>query len=175
MQLLCPLQIHSTISGDPTIESQRLTNLLVPLSFHKTLLWKKLLQPHPCIFSLPITTQVKAHSPSSLCPSHGPHVRPHASGMKVKVLVAQSCLTLCNPMDCSLPGSSIHGIFQARILEWVTIPFSRGTSQPRDWTQISCIVGRFFTVWATREACLWNRVNIKEFLKKVSVKGSTCK
>ena len=52
---------------------------------------------------------------------------------KVKVLVVQSCLTLCDPMDCSLPGS-VHGIFQARILEWVTMPFSRGSSQPRDWT-----------------------------------------
>ena len=53
---------------------------------------------------------------------------------KVKVLVAQSCLTLCNPMNCSSPGFSVHGILQARILEWVAIPFSRGSSQPRDWT-----------------------------------------
>ena len=59
--------------------------------------------------------------------------------------------TLCNPMDCSLPGSSVHEIFQARILEWVAIPFSRGSSQPRDWTQVSCITGEFFTTWATRE------------------------
>ena len=54
--------------------------------------------------------------------------------------VAQSCLTLCNPMDYSLPGSSIHGIFQARILEWVAISFSRRSSQPRDWTRVSRIV-----------------------------------
>ena len=65
--------------------------------------------------------------------------------------VAQSCPTLCNPMDCSLPGSSVHGIFQARIQEWVAISFSRGSSQLRDQTQVSCIVGRHFTVWATRE------------------------
>ena len=65
--------------------------------------------------------------------------------------VAQSYLTLCDPMDCSLPGSTIHGIFQARILEWVAIPFSRRSSQPRDWTQVSHIVGRRFTIWATRE------------------------
>ena len=64
--------------------------------------------------------------------------------------VPQSCLTLCDPMDCSLPGSS-YGIFQARILEWVAISFSRGSSPPRDQTQVSCIVGRCFTVWATRE------------------------
>ena len=54
-------------------------------------------------------------------------------------------------MDCSLPGSSIHGIFQARILEWVAISFSRGSSQSRDRTQVFHIVGRCFTVWATRE------------------------
>ena len=103
------------------------------------------------------------------------------------ILVAQSCPTLCNPMDCSLPGSSVHGILQARILEWVAMPphppgdlpnlgieprsptlqavlyclshqgsprilewvaypFSRGSSWPRDWTWVSCIAGRFFTV-----------------------------
>ena len=65
--------------------------------------------------------------------------------------VAQSCSTLCNPMDCSLPGSSVRGILQARVLEWVAIPFSRGSSLPRDWTQVSCIAGRRFTIWATRE------------------------
>ena len=53
----------------------------------------------------------------------------------------QSCLTLCNPMDCSLPGSSVPGVLQAKILEWVAIPFSRGSSQLRDQTCISCIDG----------------------------------
>ena len=65
--------------------------------------------------------------------------------------VAQSCPTLCNPMGCSLPRSSIHGIFQARVLEWIAISFSRGSSRPRDRTRVSCIVGRRFTIWATRE------------------------
>ena len=60
--------------------------------------------------------------------------------------VAQSCLTLCNPMDYSPGGSSVHGILQARILEWVAIPFSRGSSRPRDRTRVSCIAGRFFTI-----------------------------
>ena len=55
-------------------------------------------------------------------------------------------------MDCSLPGSSVHGIFQARVLEWVAISFSRGSSWPRDRTQVSFIEGRRFTIWATREA-----------------------
>ena len=108
----------------------------------------------------------------------------------VLCLVALLCLTLCDPMDCSLPGSSVHGdsagkntgmgillqgIFPTqglnlglphcgqilyhlshkgspRILEWVAYPFSRGSSWPRNWTRVSCIVGRFFTSWATREA-----------------------
>ena len=68
--------------------------------------------------------------------------------------VAQSCLTLCDPMDCSLSGSSIHGIFQARVLEWIVISFSRGSSWPKNRTQVSRIAGRCFTVWATREAKL---------------------
>ena len=66
--------------------------------------------------------------------------------------LAQSCLTLCDPMHYSLPGSSVHGILQARILEWVAMPYCRGTSQPRNQTRVSCIAGRFFTSWATREA-----------------------
>ena len=66
--------------------------------------------------------------------------------------VAQSCLTLCDPMDCSLSGSSVHGIFQARVLEWIVISFSRGSSRLRNRTQVSRIAGRRFTVWATREA-----------------------
>ena len=66
---------------------------------------------------------------------------------KVKGKVAQSCLTPCDPMDYT-----VHGILQARMLERVALPFSRGFPQARDWTQVSHIVGRFFTVWATREA-----------------------
>ena len=66
--------------------------------------------------------------------------------------VTQLCLSLCDPVDCSLPGSSIHGILQARTLEWVAISFSRGSSQPRDRTCVSCIAGRRFTLWATGEA-----------------------
>ena len=73
------------------------------------------------------------------------------SQWKWNVAVTKSCLTLCDPMDCGPPGSSVHGILQARILEWVAFPFSRGSSQPRDRTQVSCFAGRFFTIWATRE------------------------
>ena len=67
----------------------------------------------------------------------------------VKVKVAQSCLTLCNPMV-----NTVQGILHARILEWVVVAFSRGTFQPRDWTQVFCIAGGFFTSWATREALI---------------------
>ena len=84
------------------------------------------------------------------------------------VLVAQSCRTVCGPMDYSPPGSSVHGILQTRILEWVAVSFSRGSSQPRDWTRVSCIAGRFFffffTLWATRKApCLALCVFIKNY------------
>ena len=65
-------------------------------------------------------------------------------------IFAQSCLTLCDPMDYSPPGSSVHGILQARILEWVAIPFSRGSSPPRDWTWVSYTAGRSLTIWATK-------------------------
>ena len=68
--------------------------------------------------------------------------------------VTQSCLTLCNPMDCSLQGSTVHGISYARILEWVAISFSRKSSQPRDWTQVSQVTGSHFTIRGTREAII---------------------
>ena len=84
-----------------------------------------------------------------------------------KVLVTRSCSTLCNPIDCCPPGSSVHGILQARILEWVAIPFSRVSSQPRDQTQVSHIAGRFFTTWATKEAQIWGRL--------LHLSPSTCK
>ena len=73
---------------------------------------------------------------------------------KVKMKVAQSCPTLCNPMDYT-----VHGILQARILEWVAFVFSRGSSQPRDQTQVSHIAGGFFTSWAIREAPCVNPIN----------------
>ena len=64
-------------------------------------------------------------------------------------------------MDCRLPGSSVHGISQARILECVAISFSRGSSRPRDLTWVSCIAGRCFNLWATREAQTYSKVNLK--------------
>ena len=75
--------------------------------------------------------------------------------------VTQLCPSLCNPLDCNLPGSSVHGVFQAGVQEWVAISFSRGSFQSRDWTWVSCIAGRLFTVWSSREA--WNKApNLSE-------------
>ena len=80
--------------------------------------------------------------------------------------VAQSCLTLCDPMDCV-----VHGNLQARILEWVAVPFSRGSSQPRDWTQVSCIAGGFFTSWATGAAHHMHDTSIIDKPVKTESKG----
>ena len=79
--------------------------------------------------------------------------------------VSQSCPTLCDPVDCSPPGSSIPGILQARILEWVAISFSRGSSQPRGLTQVSRIAGRCFNFWATREVSYFSPTLISEIVK----------
>ena len=99
----------------------------------------------------------------------------------------KSCMTLCNPMDYT-----VHGILQARILEWVAIPFSRGSSQPKDRTQVSHIAGKFFTSWATREAqefwstlsllqgifltqeSNWGFLHCRWILYQLSYQGSSC-
>ena len=83
--------------------------------------------------------------------------------------VAQSCLTLCDPVDCNLPGFSVHGIFQARVLEWVAISVSKGSSWLRDWTWVSCITGRRFTLCATREAH-WDGRGYVKLIKKPTKK-----
>ena len=75
----------------------------------------------------------------------------------VCVCVLVSHVWLCDPMDCSPSGSSVHGILQARILELIAMSSSRGSSWPRDWTQVSYVEGRFFTIWATRED-IWERL-----------------
>ena len=81
--------------------------------------------------------------------------QPHTNLTALTVLacsVTQSCLTLCDPVDCSPSGSSVRGVFPARILGWIAIPFSRGSSWPRDRSRVSCFAGGFFPIWATREA-----------------------
>ena len=80
----------------------------------------------------------------------------------MKVKFAQSCPTLWDSTDCSTPGSSVHGILQVAVLEWVAILFSSGSSCPRDQTQVLYIAGRFFTVWATREALALGLIGLEK-------------
>ena len=102
----------------------------------------------------------------ALCPL--PHVTSNLPYVTIACML--SCVQLCNPTDCSLPGSSVHRIFQARILQRVTISFSRGSSQPRDWTWVSCsscIAGRFFTTEPPEKSMsLWNSLHFLELLKE---------
>ena len=83
--------------------------------------------------------------PTRLSSAGDPSGQGLGSKINVRVLAAQSCLILCDLMAFSPPGFSVHGISQARIMQWVAISFSRGSSQPRDQTQVSHIAGRFFT------------------------------
>ena len=89
---------------------------------------------------------VLRNTPSELDSTHWPNCQ--------CVLVAQSCPTLWDPVDCGPPGSSVRGILQAKILEWAAISFSRRFSRPRDWIQVSLIAGRLFTVWVAMEALI---------------------
>ena len=100
--------------------------------------------PSPCPMHSALVTFVFSSSHTS--PPHYSRPIYSKSFYPVKVKVTQSCRTLCNPMDYT-----VHGTLQARKLEWVAFPFSRGSSQPRDRTQVSCTEGGFFTSWTTRE------------------------
>ena len=114
------------------------------ISFFCTTKWIRYIYTYiPSLLSVP-PTPLSHHR----APSWAPCVIQH---LPLLCLIAQCCPTLCNPMLCSLPGSSVHGGLQARILEWVVMHSSRGSSQTRDQTQDSHIAGGFFTVWATRE------------------------
>ena len=92
---------------------------------------------------------------------------------KVKSEVAQLCPTLCDPLNWGLPGSSVHGIFQVRVLEWVAISFSRGSSWPREQTRVSYIVGNCFTIWATREVEICPK-NPTHMIAKAFCDGDDC-
>ena len=128
-----------------------LTHKIFPLMMpyqtnHFLLFWAKLEKPGQS--SLQTTAQRKAPLVYRAAP---PKLMLSKEAYEVmwSVKVAQFCLTLCNPMDYT-----VHGILQAKILEWVAFPFSRGSSQPRDQAQVSHITGGFFTSWATREGSL---------------------
>ena len=88
------------------------------------------------------------------------------AGCFMRSEVSQSCLTLCNPMDCTLTGSSVHGIFQVTVLEWLAISFSRASSWPRFRTRVSHFAGSRFTLWANREA-RWG-------LQKIQLLNQSC-
>ena len=108
-------------------------------------IWHVISTPDSSFISEPITSGCllwKLNCKSYRCCIH----------LSLKVLVAQSYPTFCDPMDYSPPGFSVHGLLQARILEWVAISSSRGSSWPRDQTWVFCIAGRFFTIWTTRKA-----------------------
>ena len=109
------------------------------------------LKQHTPLLWTPLTSSIRAVSCTGRTRESFPVLQFYDFHVSGESEVAQSCPTLCDLMDCSPPGSSVHGIFQARILEWVAISFSRGSSGPRGQTQVSRIAGRLFTVWATRE------------------------
>ena len=91
----------------------------------------------------------------------GKDAEPHWLLQESESEVAQLCATLCDPMDGSPPGSSVHGIFRATVLEWVAVSFSRGSSRPRDWTQVYRVIGIHFSIWATTEAELLQKCRLK--------------
>ena len=93
----------------------------------------------------------------------------------VCVLVAQSCLTLCDPIDCSPPDFSVHGILQTSVLEWIAIPFSRGTSQPRDWTLVSCVSCTLFTIWAIGKSLMLLELKKELHNQKTELKSGLLK
>ena len=122
--------------------------------------------------SRPVFTVSETQSQTSCVSSWTGVVCSYSGRKKVKSL-SRVWLFCHHPIDCSLPGSS-HGIFQARILEWVAISFSRGSSPPRDRTRVSHIVGRRFPIWATREVWKSSWKKIKSFWKKkTSSRAST--
>ena len=133
--LLGPLQNSGGVGPRPLCPAPSPSDLL-PLSF----LTDRQVSPSFCLHLSSMVNRSRVH-----------WIQTCSRGLKseVKVLVTQSCLTLCDCIYYSLQGSSVHGILQARILEWVAMPFSRKFSWLRDYTQVSCIEGRFFTIWVT--------------------------
>ena len=125
--------------------------------------------PGPSFLSSTLLSPAKPHCPICLLPiNHLKYLGTHIGSkhwrwikgrfftfLYMHVLIAQSCPTLCHPMNCSLPGHFVHGISQSRRPHWVAIPFSRGSSSPRDRTLVSSIVGRFFTVWSPCKCCCY--------------------
>ena len=156
--LLCAQDISfqcCALSRSVVSHSLQSTRLLCPWGFSRQEYWSGL----PCPFPGDLPNPGIEHRSPTLQVASLPSEPPGkptiilwlCKGESKSHSVVSDPLRL-NPMDCSLPGSSVHGILQARILEWVAVPFSRGSSQPRDPTQVSRIAGGFFIVWATRES-----------------------
>ena len=129
---MCVCVSHSVVS-DSVIPWTVARQAPLSVEFSRQEYWSEL--PFPSPGALP-NPGIKPGSPTLQADSL-PSEPPRKLSITAKSL--QSCPTLCDPRDHSLPGSSVHGISQARILEWVAIPFFRGSSRPRDWTCISCI------------------------------------
>ena len=136
--------LNSPLQGQNTLpKSDQSASHMVPITYSTYSIYSIFYAP-----SLFLNTHgyVCIHTQHTHTHTHT-HIYIYTVGVSIAcVLVTQLCPTLCNPTDHSLPGSSVHGILQARILEWVAIPFSRGSSWPRDQTWVSRIAGRFFTV-----------------------------
>ena len=137
-----PQKTKNRIPYDPAISL-----LGTYLKRTKTLIWKDTCTPM-FISALFIIAKVWKQPK---CPSTDKCINKIYVYVCERVLVTQSCPTLCNPVDCTPPGSSVHAILQARILEWVAISSSRRSSQPRDWTHVFCTAGRFFTTELPRK------------------------
>ena len=131
--------------------------LILCLACSKKRVWRR-----DVIFSVPVANYwLKQHSPCLSIINTYKNITSFKWSLLDywrKVLITQLCLTL-QPMDYSPPGFSLHGSLQARILEWIAIPFSTGSSRIRDQTWVSCTVGRFFTLWAIRESDYWAWIN----------------
>ena len=136
-------------------------------------LWSSQFPPLPLLWEPPAPVPPPAHRRR---PLHQLTEGAGRGGSAAVVLVAQSCPTLCIAMDCSPPGSSVHWIPQASILEWVAICFSRGSSRPRNRTQVSCTAGRFFTTWATRQAghCATVLTDLGAAIKQLLRRRNSC-
>ena len=149
-------QLNEAISHGPSGHPRR--------TVHSKEFWQNMEKVHwrrewkPTANFLPWETHEEYETEKGMTPEDAPRLESvwYATGeeRKKESEVTQSCPTLCNPVDCSLPDFSVHGILQATILEWVVTSFSRGSSPPRDQPRVSCIAGRCFILWATREALL---------------------
>ena len=123
-------------------------------------IWESLVRQQVCCFSFCIIIIIlqfasrKLHFKCCYDPEHDVYISGWEQKLEAVCVWAQSCLTLCDSMDCSLPEASVRGIFQARILEWVAIPFSRGSSWPRDWTRVSC-VSSITGTWILHHSTTW--------------------